>query len=227
MGKPNLTLIIPTVILLMFLRSNGMQLTAQNDSRQNNSQYLLPDFVQATIKMKTGQDQKAVMNYNTVTEKMVFKQGDNLMDLINLGAIDTVFLGNRKFVTFDNVFYEVLVNAPVSLFIQHKSDLLPPGKPAAYGGTTQVSSSNYLSSVELAGGRYNLKLPDDYAVKPAPVNWIRKNSTMYRFLNERQFLKIFPEKADNIKLFIKQNKLRTENPEDLIKLINFCNELVR
>jgi hypothetical protein len=211
----------------MVLWITTMQLMAQNSSEQNNSQYLLPDFTQSTVKMKSGKIQNAKMNYNTITEKMVFEQNGKFLDMINLEAIDTVLLGNRKFVCFDNIFYELLVNAPVSLFIQHKSDLIPPGKPAAYGGTTQVSSSNYLSSVELAGGRYNLKLPSDYVVKPAKVNWIRKSNTMYRFLNERQFLKIFPEKADNIRQFIKQNKLRTENPEDLIKLINYCNELIQ
>jgi hypothetical protein len=216
-----------TTILALVLCSTSMELMSKTDSGQQNYQYLLPEFTQSIVKMKTGESRNIIMNYNTVTEKMVFQQNGKLMDMTNLGAVDTVFLGNRKFVLFDKAFYELLVDAPISLFIQYKSDLLSPGRPAAYGGTSQVSSSVYAGGVELSSGYYNLKLPSDYVVKPEPVNWIRKNNTMSKFLNERQFLKIFPENADKLKQFIKQNKISTYNPADLIKLINYCNELNR
>jgi hypothetical protein len=226
MKQSNQSIICCFIFSAVIFVSTAMQLIAQTYSMPQNFQYFLPNFTQSYVKMKTGEIHSAVMNYNTITEKMVFEQNGKLMDL-TIDNVDTVFLGTMKFVLFEKAFYEVLVNAPVSLFIQHKSELLTPGKPSAYGGTSQVSSSSYASGVELSSGYYNLKLPLDYVVKPQPVNWIRKNNTMFKFLNERQFLKIFPEESERIKGFIKQNKIKLDNDQDLIKLANYCNELVR
>ncbi len=177
--------------------------------------------------MKTGESHNAVLNYNTVTENMVWEKDSKLLDLTNMESVDTIFLQNRKFVPFNKVFYEVLVNAPISLFIQHKSDLVPSGSPSGYGGTSQTASIKNLSSVSLNSGTYNLEMPPDYTINPSSVYWIRKSDTMFSFLNKRQFLKIFGGENDEIEKFIKQNRLKTENRDDLIKLVNYCNEVIR
>lgn len=215
------------IILIVALCSIAIQLTAQTSSDGNLPQYLFPGFTRGLVRMKTGENYNAVLNYNTVTENMVWEQDGKLLDLTNMKAVDTIFLQNRKFVPVNEVFYEVLVNAPISLFIQHKSDLVPAGSPSGYGGTSQTASIKNLSSVSLKSGTYNLEIPSDYNINPSSVYWIRKSNTMFSFLNKRQFLKIFSEKNDEIEKFIKQNRLKTENRDDLIKLVNYCNEAIR
>ena len=179
------------------------------------------------VKMKNGTSQKTTLNYNTVSEKMVYEKNDQLYDVINTEMIDTVILQNSKFVPVEKVFHEVLVVAPISLFVQFKGELLPPGTPAGYGGTSQVSNTKLMSSVQLSSGYYNLKLPSDYIVKVDQVYWIRKDNTMFSFMNERQFLKIFPVTERDLKQFIKQNKIKFDLIPDLIRLINHCNESMR
>lgn len=46
----------------------------QSGEDKNKSQYLFPDFAEAMVKLKAGNKKNAIMNYNTVTEKMVFKK---------------------------------------------------------------------------------------------------------------------------------------------------------
>jgi hypothetical protein len=53
------------------------------------------------------------------------------------------------------------------------------------------------------------------------------NKEMHRFLNERQLLKIFPAKEEQIKQFINQSDIDINKPGDLLKMANFCNELFR
>jgi hypothetical protein len=215
------------VILIVGLCSITVQLTAQTTSNGNFPQYLFPGFTRSVVKMKTGSSYNAVLNYNTVTGNMVWEKDGKLLDLTNMESVDTIFLQNRKFIPVDKVFYEVLVNAPISLFIQHKSDLVPAGSPSGYGGTSQTASIKNFSSMSLKSGTYNLEIPPDYTINPSSVYWIRKSNTMFSFLNKRQFLKIFPGKNDEIEKFIKQNHIKLENRDDLIKLVNHCNEVIR
>ncbi len=178
--------------------------------------------------MKNGKTQDVRMNYNIVTEKMVYEQDGKMFDLINPETIDTVYIRNRKFVPAGKIFYEVILKgSPLTLFIQQKGSLLSAGTPAGYGGTSQVSATRSLSSIELSGSRYNLALPSDFIVNPSPVYWIRNENEMDSFLTEKQFLKIFPDKEKELKLFIKQNRIKIGNPDQLARLVSYCNELLK
>ena len=45
------------------------------------------------------------------------------------------------------------------------------------------------------------------------------------FINEKQFLKIFPDKESELKSFIKRNHIRFDRSEDVKTLIRYFNEL--
>jgi hypothetical protein len=212
------------MILILIL---SLPLKSQTSPDGSSPQFLFPDFTMGKVKMKNGNSQSIVLNYNTVSEKMVYEKDGNLYDMVNTEMMDTVFVQNSKFVPVGKVFYEVLLVAPISLFVQHKGELLSPGAPAGYGGTSQVSNTKLLSSIELSSGYYNLKLPADYIVKTDPVYWIRKDNIMYSFINEKQFLKIFPDKEGELKQFIKQNRIKFNKLSNLVSLVEHCNELIR
>ena len=133
MKYPKIHPISKRVIFAIALSCIAMQLTAQPDSISNLPQFLYPGFARSIVKLKSGEKRTAMMNYNTVTEKMTFYQNGALLNINNPEAADTIFLQNAKFVFHENGFYEVLVNAPISLYIQHKSNITFSGKPAAYG----------------------------------------------------------------------------------------------
>jgi hypothetical protein len=199
--------------------------TCQTNSSGSMPQYLFKDFAKSEIKLKRGESQTQMMNYNKVTEKMIFTRDNQYYELTNAEIVDTIFLNDCKFVPVGKTFYEVLADGPATLFIQHKSSLLPAGKQVGYGGTSQIASADYLSSVKLQGGQYNLPLPSDYIVNDGAVYWIRKGDIWSDFNNEKQFLKIFPVNSVQIKDFIRKNRIKFDKPDNLVKLVMFCNTL--
>jgi hypothetical protein len=188
-------------------------------------QYLFGEFSKCDVLMKGGKVNTAMMNYNTVTEKMVFISNNEYYDLIDPETVDTVKLGESKFVPVGKAFYEVLLSQPVALFIQHKGTLMSAGKPAGYGGTSQTSSSNYITSIQQSGIHYNLALPSDFIVNPANVYWIRIGDKWSDFTSEKQFVSLFPGKASEIKSFIKANHIKIDKPENLKMLVEYCSTL--
>jgi len=213
----NILRILATGLLTGF----PVMLSGQISSNGTMPQYLFPEFSKCEVRMKNGEIQSTVMNYNTVTERMVFSRDNRYYDLTNLELVDTVYLNDSKFVPAGKIFYEVLLSGPIDLFIQNKGDLMPAGKPVGYGGTSQLANSKYLSTIKLSSGEFNLELPADYTVKPASVCWIRKGNEMLSFTNEKQYLKLFPDKAEGIKEYIKKNRLKFDNYEDLIQVVRY------
>lgn len=204
-----------------------MPVNAQTDTDQELKQYLFPAFVNGTLKMKDGTSRDLILNYNTITEKFVFIQNNDLFDLADTNPVDTIIIETRRFVPVDEVFLEVLVDATVALFVQNKSNLTEPGSPAGYGTTSQTSSIRNYSSYASAGKMLNLELPSGFTVTPAPVFWIRNGDEMFSFQTRRQLLKHFPDNGDEINKFIKNNRFKTNKSEDLIKIIQYCNEFIK
>lgn len=205
----------------------NFSLYAQTSESRQMAQYLFPEFTKGTVKFKSGSPISTLMNYNTLSEKVVFQQNGKYLDMINNGNVDTVFMQSKKFIPFDKVYLEVVLDAPIKLFIEHKSDVLEPGRPAAYGGTSQTSSSTRVSTYFSDFGKFNLQLPTDFDIRPSPVYWIKSGEKMEDFLTERQFLKIFPDKEDMLKDFLKKNHIKITNSEDLLKLVYYLNEISR
>ena len=69
----------------------------QNTVEPTESHYVFPKFLKANVKMKNGHRESKVMNYNMITEEMVYDQSGTMMALGGIGAIDTIYFETRKF----------------------------------------------------------------------------------------------------------------------------------
>jgi len=210
------------VLFFLFADSQG-----QTESSNPLPQFLFQSFAKSLVKMKDGRQMTATLNYNMVDEEMIFNQNGVYMALDKPEEIDTVYLQNRKFVPVEKAFYEVLSKGQVTMFIQHKSRLTQKGTPTAYGMTTKTAGPSKVLSMQ-AGNQVRLvELPEDVDVSPATLYWVKAGEGMDKFTNERQFLKLFPDQEAKLKEFIKSNKIDFKLREDLIKLGDFCNSLVK
>lgn len=214
------------LLITTFLLIANFQVFAQPEDGENLPQYLFLTFSKSTIKLKNGETRYANLNYNMVSEKMVINQNGQLLNLVVVN-VDTVIIMGCKFIPVEDVFYDVAVNMPVALYIQHKSILVDAGNPAPYGTTSQGSSAVVLSKFIAEIGEVNLELPPNYVVRVSKAFWIKENGDMHKFVNEKQFLSIFPAESNLLKKYIKQNKINISDREELKRLVVYCNELIK
>lgn len=68
--------------------------------------------------------------------------------------------------------------------------------------------------------------PAKFIDKPV-VYFLKKNQddVAFGFKNKKQLVNLFPEHEKKVQEFISKNKLKYNDPEDLKKLLNFCNIL--
>lgn len=207
--------IIPILLLLL--------LTASNIYCQEVSPYIFPGFMAGKVLLKTGKTEDLRLNYNMITEEMVFENNGQYLAIANIRYIDTVYINERKFIPAGKVFYEMAVNAKIPLFIQHTCTLIPPGKPAGYGATTETSSVDVLSSLAGSGKVYELTLPD-YRIISSHVFFIKTEGKYVRISNARHVTSVFAEKEAIIKDFVRKNKIDFQDIKDMSDLITFCNK---
>jgi len=212
-------------IIIMLLSATVGDIFCQTTGTDLRPQFLFSDFSTGKVKMKNGQVNETMLNYNTVTEKMVFVKDGRYFNITNFEMVDTLYLNDRVFVPEGNYFNEVLLVGPVSLFARYKGRL--EGSPSAYGTKSEASSNYNLSYISLRQEGGILTLPPDCSVEDRTEFRIRKSNEWFDFHNEKQFCKLFPEKSAELGNYIKENGLNIREAQDLQKLVKYCNSILQ
>ncbi len=186
--------------------------------------YLFPEFTKGKVLLKGGTQRELKLNYNIITEEMIFEYPGKYLALSDIETVDTVFIQGRKFIPSGKVFLELLSNGKVPLFAKYTCTITPPGKPSGYGGTSQTSSITVVDQLFSRGRAYEMELPADYVVVPNTDYLLSKNGELIRFYNIKQVIKAFPEKGSQIKEYNKKRKIDFKNQLDVINLLAFCNK---
>ncbi|HAQ18937.1 MAG TPA: hypothetical protein DCR40_06845 [Prolixibacteraceae bacterium] len=187
----------------------------------NLTHYLFPEFSKGSVLMKNGINNEALLNYNSLTEEMIFENKGTKLAVSQVELIDTIFVNGRKFIPVNNKFIEIIYHSKYTLFAEHKCSIKDPGKPSAYGGTSQTSAITTYSSYFSGGQVYELKLPDGYEPKPFVDYWLRKDGKMNKFLSIRQLSKLFSEEEDLFKEYVKKHDVKYDNQASLVEMIRF------
>lgn len=226
MKKQNIVFRISLILLFAIIFVSEASAQTLSDTANTSKHYVLPEFITGSVKMKDSNTEYAVMNYNQLTEEMIFDKEGVMLALDSIMKIDTVNLDSRLFIPHDKVFYEVLVKGKVSLYMQHKCNLLAAGNPSGYGGVTETGASKNVSSMT-SYRSFKLQLPRDYHITDASLYWISINGEFFKANTSSQIRKALPEQSGEIKNYIKLKKLDLRKSTDLVDLIVKCNEFVK
>jgi hypothetical protein len=183
--------------------------------------YLFPEFTKGVVLMKNGVKNETLLNYNSLTEEMIFENNGTKLAIGQPELVDTVFIKGRKFFLLNGKFVELINNSKYKLYAEHKCTIKDPGKPAAYGGTSQTSATSTYSSFFTGGQVYDLKLPGGYETKPFVDYWLVKDGEVSKFLSIRQLAKLFNEKDNSFKEFVKKHDVKYTDQSGIIELIRY------
>jgi hypothetical protein len=210
------------IVLILFLTIYNVHAFSQQRGVEL-SHYLFPGFVQGTVLMQSGQQYKAMLNYNTLSEEMIFDSKGRKLAIGNeeRDKIDTVYILNRKFFVMDNRFVELVYSAGYGLYAEHRCDVKYPGKPAAYGGTSETSSISTYSGIYSGGTFYELKLPDGFTIRPYTVYWLKINEENKKFVSLKQLIRLFGDRKDEIREYLGSHKVDYNDRESVVSLIRY------
>lgn len=206
-------------IAYAFFLLNALWASAQtNDKPVKLVHYALDSFASGTVRLKSGQAYNQRMNYNLVTKEMIFEKDGKYLAIAHPEEVDTISLNNRKFIPVGKAFYEWLTGSSYPLFIEHTCTIKEPGANTGYG-TTSTTAATAQKSLLTDGGAYGLKLPDDYQVIPKSYFYLKHNGRYHKVTNEQQITKLFPDKKQILKDWIRNNNTSFSKEADMISLV--------
>lgn len=206
------------IIFLLFVFAKSVSAQKVNEPVKL-THYVFNKFSPGTVKMKSGESYNQALNYNILTNEMIFDNRGIYLAIASPEKVDTVYINDRKFIPLNNKFYEVLVNSKMPLLLEFTSSINEPGASIGFGGTSNTTAATSFKSLVNSGGAYELKLPDGFKVMPGFSYWVMKEGKLEKAGNAKQLIKFFPDKKDFINDFIKKNNTNFSRREDIIELV--------
>lgn len=150
--------------------------------------------------------------YDTYSDLMEFKSGDNVLRIGNTTNIKYVKVADQifhhiKFINNNHIkegYYKLLVNGTCNLYSKYKVDFHKQEKPAAYSTPKPAR----FGDIEC---NYYINFKTDS--KPILIK------------NKKQLLTLLADKQNEITSLIDQHKLNVREEDDLVQLIEFYNSL--
>jgi hypothetical protein len=197
----------------------SMQLNAQiNDSPVGLAHYVFGSFTEGTVMMRSGEQSTQQLNYNLVTKEMIFEQAGTYLAIAHPEQVDTIVIQERRFVPVNHAFYEYLGGSTYPFFIEHTCTIREEGASTGFGNTNTTAATS-IKSLQTDGGAYKLKLPDQFKIIPGHTFYIFKDGKYSKVGNEQQLEKIFPEKRQFIKDWVKKNHTGFSKQAEILPLI--------
>lgn len=211
--------------LFLFLILFPVVLSAQDLLRDG---YLFDKFEDGKVILKNGQTSKALFNYNTLSEKLLFISDGEILELADPDQVVLVNIDNRIFEHIkNNLFYERIKLGDDALYVRWKSSSISEGKKGAYGQTYSTSSIDNINQISSSGNVLKLKSSEEFKVVSKNLYYLKIANKFKEFKSPDSLSKLFKGHEDEIKMYIKEQQLDFNNIEDIKKAVTFCESLIK
>ena len=198
-------------------------LSFSQTNTDNISHYILPEFVEGVVLMKSGNENQLSINYNAVTEEMVFVKRGHRMAIGKTESelIDTIYMAEKKFIKLDGQFVEILLQSKSSdLYVQYKCELEYSEKPINYG-QSQGSARDNQSISYTTGLVSESRITYEYTPSHFLVYFLKQQDQIFEITSLKDLKKLYKEKQDRYKSYVKSNDVVFENTDHIVELIQY------
>lgn len=182
---------------------------------------LFDEYLNGIVLMKNKAKTSAKLNYDTANKKMMYLQDNDEMILLNYNQVDTVYIADKRFIPLHTMYLEVVHTKNNEIFIDWVLKDRYRGNRGAYGQITQ-NKVETINTAHWTNNEYKIQTAEVLERENSNAYWIYMDDKPVRCRNEKDLLKCFPNKKEEIKAFVKNEKLNFKNPADAIRIIDFC-----
>ena len=183
-----------------------------------------PSFTPATVFFRNGATADARLNYNRVVDEMHFidPTGDTL-------AIDSEKQLNYIVINTDSFYYDqgyvrlLSSGGLLKLGIRQRWVTVDTRQFAAYNSNNNSERLFSFATLRQGGRLYDLTVNQDMTLETTESYYFGNSFNHFLFASKASLLSLLPKQQGAIKKYLKENKVRFNNLDDLNKLLQFIN----
>jgi hypothetical protein len=188
-----------------------------------STRYRYPEFVPGQVVFKNGKTSNITLNYNMLFAEIEFIQSRDTLaitkkdDIRYVVALDTFF--------YDNGYIEVISGGQIRVGLKQYVKFKDVLKKGAYGTTSRGSSIDTYSSMWANGNSFELTPNEDIELEWIKEYYISVPSGGFTEFRKKNVINLFPQREDDIKAYLKANKVDFESRGDLLRFADYLRSL--
>lgn len=199
------------------------EVVAQTES---DSGFLFEKFKDCFIYYRDGRRFNVPLNYNLITHQFVFidKQDDNQeKEFTEPGMIIAIEIDGRTFLPPSEGATEVIQSEP-PFYVSYRG-IVKKERAVAYDGTTQTASVDSYSQIRGVGQIGGTDGTQKSVAAVEKEYKVKLGKRTKRFSNEKQFLKLFPDKKEALLRYLEEQQVDFGNIRQVLDLYNYARGL--
>lgn len=211
------------LLLFTFMLSCLSHLSTQAQNRRRV--YLFEKYTNGMVLLKNKIRIPTSLNYDTANDNIMYIDNGKEMILDKAQGIDTVYIGTARFIpNGQHGFLEMVPCKNGIVFIKWDLSKQLRGKKGAYGqiiqGSVEVMDVNAIK--QQGGTMERNQYIDVYVQQNNNEYWLLRNGKFVKCRNEKSLIKLFPDKMELIKSYIKKHKPEFSKPQHVLELLDYC-----
>ncbi len=189
--------------------------------------FLYPEFINGTALNKNGTSSEALFNYNIINGEIQFiSPRKDTLAVAKPGAVNFFSIASDTFYYSNGYYRKIAGDKNFMLAAMQYTRLADVRKAGPYGTTTSTGSvDNYSSLISsTTGGVYKLRVNVETVFTMRCDYFFSNPQDKFVPAKKSNLLKMFPDQEEKIKKYLKDESIRFNNKEDLVKLTNFLRQ---
>lgn len=214
------------ILSISFLLTLGILVNGISQASFDNLEglpYLLPAFEPGKLYYDNGNVQDRDVNYYLITGELVVLINDRIVPLGLVTTLDSVIVGERKFVQHDMKFYELVYDGSVDLLVYHKEEAFRDAEEGAYGTKSQTAKVEQLwDPKQMQSQNYTLEWNDEFKRVDKTSFWLFNDRTLSPAEKMSDFTRFFGKSKKELKPYTTHQSVRFNDIESVKGLAEFC-----
>jgi hypothetical protein len=188
-----------------------------------DQRYRYPEFIDGQVVFKNGTYSNVKLDYYYLTGEMSFIQAKDTLIIAKKKEVSYVVAQDTFF--YDNGYIELISGGKLRIGLKQYVKIKDVLKKGAYGTTNRNSSIDTYKSLWANNNSYTLIPNEDIEVQMTLEYFISDSSGGFLPFSKKTAIQLFPQNEDNIKAYIKSNKVDFESRADLLKFADYLRTL--
>jgi hypothetical protein len=216
-------------LALLLLLAAGLPLALQAQSSApkwmpDSVYYLMPHFSQGYVFLRGQMPAQGKMNICAVDNTLRFLDNNGTELSSGEDNILKVVIDNVSFLRYQDVFYRLYpVKDDVGVALCRRVMIIRDKKEAAYGGTSQTSSTKQYNTLYADGVTYNLNDGKEYPFEVTETLYLYKRDTVFP-LTKKSLRKIFASRKADIDAWFRAGHSMPDTVEETQEMLSLWAE---
>jgi len=190
-----------------------------------SERYRYPDFTDGKVIFKNGKIIPGKLNYNFLSGEMQFIQLADTLSLSNTKDLKSIVIAQDTFYCH-NGYLEIIHSGKLNVYLKQAIVIKDIQKEGAYGTINRSAASESYGYVLTSGNTVNLIVREDMVLQNTAEYFYSTPENDFIRFSKKNIINVLPGKGDDIRNYLKSNKVDFESREDLLRLADFVSNLL-